>query len=243
MHHFFLPPAAIQEEQVTFPSEIGHQIRRVLRLRDNERVMVLDNTGMQYTVQITLGEVVTGSIVSKQASGNEPLTQVWPYLSLSQREKFEWVLQKGTELGAAGFVPVISSRSLMQDVAAVEKKRERWEAILKEAAEQSGRGKIPILAPVMRYPQALKHCLNQCDLRLIPAVNEGEQNLKTITANSQAVSIGVFIGPEGGFSPQEVQAACDIGCAAVTLGRRVLRMETAALAALTMILYSRGDFD
>lgn len=243
MHHFFLSPAAIKGDQIIFPAEVGHQIRRVLRLQENDLVMVLDNTGMQYTVQLNQGDVVTGSIVSKQSSITEPSTRVWLYLSLSQREKFEWVLQKGTELGAAGFIPVISSRSLMQDVSAVEKKRERWESILKEAAEQSGRGKIPVLAAVMRYPQAMKHCLNQCDLRLIPAVTEGEQNLKASIENLQAASIGVFIGPEGGFSPQEVQTACEIGFVPVTLGRRVLRMETAALAALTMILYSRGDLD
>ncbi|MEM5775801.1 MAG: RsmE family RNA methyltransferase, partial [Anaerolineaceae bacterium] len=148
-HRFFILPNQIGKMGVLFPEETARQIRQVLRLRPGETVTVLDGQGMEYAVQL---ETVSNEKVWVRLQGQipvegEPALQVWLYLSLTQREKFEWALQKCTEVGVSRFIPVISSRTLARDKEQALQKTDRWVRILKEAAEQSGRGLIPVIAP------------------------------------------------------------------------------------------------
>ena len=243
MHHFFLDPSCIQENLVYFPFAIAKQIRRVLRMREDEMVMVLDNAGNQYLSRLVFGPdiEVTGHIESVQPAHSEPVVDCWIYLSLSQREKMEWVLQKGTELGMTGMVPVISQRSLVQDARVTEKKRKRWERILKEAAEQCHRGRIPELGEALNFRKALLDAKERADVVLIASVEEGVQSLRSILQSGAKNKYAVFIGPEGGFSPEESGAALAMGCIPVSMGDRVLRMETAAITAVALIQYELGS--
>ncbi|NJN53352.1 MAG: 16S rRNA (uracil(1498)-N(3))-methyltransferase [Anaerolineae bacterium] len=145
MHHFFIPPKNITERQVILTGEQARQVAQVLRMRVGEQVMVLDNTGWQYEVRLTAvsREQVNADIIEKRLAEGEPAMHITLYMALLKREKFEWVLQKGTEVGVSRFVPVITQRTLAQDTEIKAGKQERWQKILIEAAEQSRRGRIP----------------------------------------------------------------------------------------------------
>jgi 16S rRNA (uracil1498-N3)-methyltransferase len=239
MHRFFVPPASIQSGQVVFPSETAHQINRVLRLHPGQRLIVLDNLGNEYTIELDEAgqNAASGKIIQKSPAQGEPLCHLALYLCLAQREKFEWMLQKCTETGASTFIPVISSRSLVQDLAETHKKALRWEKIIQEAAEQSGRGLIPTLKPAISLAQAVRQGLGK---RIILWEQERatslRQSLSDLLADSPA-EIALLVGPEGGFSGEEVQLAVQTGWQPVSLGRRILRMETAAVVATALVIY------
>ncbi|MCD4752316.1 MAG: 16S rRNA (uracil(1498)-N(3))-methyltransferase [Anaerolineaceae bacterium] len=242
MHHFFLEPSCIQGKLIYFPYAVSKQIRRVLRLKEDGLVMVLDDAGKQYLSRLEFGPdmKVIGHVESVEPARGEPEVECWIYLSLSQREKMEWVLQKGTELGMTGMVPVISQRSLVQDARVTEKKRERWERILKEAAEQCHRGRIPELGKTLPFNQALIDANERADVVLIASVVEGVQSFRSVLQAGCGKRYAVFIGPEGGFFSEEVEAASAMGCIPVSMGDRVLRMETAAITAVALIQYELG---
>ncbi len=245
MQRFFLPAALLQQPEVTFPEDTARQVRSVLRLRPGQQVIALDNAGWQYALELSeVGQQVRARVVERRPAPGEPAAQVMLYLGLTGREKFEWVLQKAAELGAAGIVPVITSRALVQDARNVEKKAERWQRILKEAAEQSGRGRIPSLSAALKLPEALQAAREAGGLALIPW--EGESSLSLRAALRQAGSprdVALFIGPEGGFAEAEIAQARAAGAQPVTLGPRILRMETAALAAVALVLYELGEME
>ena len=157
MHRFFVSPDQIGQRFVRFDDDQAHQMRRVLRLRPGDRVLALDGLGNQY--EVTLEEVsharVTGSASAAAAATGEPSARLTLYQSILRREKFEWVLQKGTEIGIAAFIPVITRRSLVRDAEDVRpEKLDRWRRIIKEAAEQSGRGRLPALHPPISFSEA-----------------------------------------------------------------------------------------
>ncbi len=252
MHRFFLSPPSIQSGSISFPPDLAHQIASVLRLHPGESVMVLDGRGHEYEVELTLVErgQASGRVLSQRATASEPPIRLTLYLALSRREKFEWMLQKCTEVGASAFVPVITSRTLVQDERDPAKKLERWERILREAAEQSHRGRIPELHPPLRFEAALQAAARH-PLRLIPW--EGEQSVTLRQAlrsyphplregpgvgpGQEIGTAAVFIGPEGGFSEDEILLARQSGFQPITLGPRILRMETAAVVAAALLIY------
>jgi 16S rRNA (uracil1498-N3)-methyltransferase len=239
VHRFFVPPASIQSGQVVFPPDTAHQIASVLRLHAGQRLCVLDNLGNEYTVELAEAnqKAATAKIIEQKPAQAEPFFHLALYLCLAQREKFEWMLQKCTETGAATFIPVISSRSLVQDVAETNKKTARWEKIIQEAAEQSGRGHIPGLKPAVSFAQAARQGQGK---RIILWEQEHSttlhQALAGVTANN-STEISLLVGPEGGFSGEEVQFAQQAGWQPVSLGPRILRMETAAIVATALVLY------
>jgi 16S rRNA (uracil1498-N3)-methyltransferase len=239
MHRFFVSPTCVTKASVYFPMDVCHQIANVLHLRSGQRVMVLDNTGMEHEVELEIvaPRSTEGRILASHPAEGEPGLSIQLYLGLTQREKFEWILQKCTEIGVTEFVPVISSRSLVQSADDVRSKQERWQRILQEAAEQSGRGRIPNLAAALRWEEALA----QFQASGIPGVVawEGEKAMRMapgLAAHKNTARLAVFIGPEGGYSESEIGQAQAAGLTPVTLGKRILRMETAAVVATTLIL-------
>lgn len=240
MHRFFLPPSAFQADSVVFPSETARQISRVLRLQPGQEVVTLDGSGMEFTTRLeeVSPEVASGTVTARVVCSAEPELDLFVYLGLTQREKMEWILQKCTEVGAVSLVPVITSRSLAQDPAEVEHKRQRWENILREAAEQCGRGRIPTLKPCLRFPQALAQAGQHENAMFCW---EGEHALALSKAVTGRKNIAVFIGPEGGFSAEEAAAAQAAGWQPVTMGKRILRMETAAVVACALVLEKVGE--
>ncbi len=246
MHRFFIPTDWIHPLHVSFKGETARQIIRVLRLTTGDLVTVLDGSGSEHIVRLLQieHEQVEGEIITTQPASGEPHTVISLYVSMTQRVKFEWILQKGTELGVSTFIPVITSRSLVREASGDTNKVARWERILREAAEQSGRGKVPQLLPILPLSQALIDGKKWNTLCLIPWEKEAKGDLKDSMSNldrGKQVSIAVLIGPEGGFTDDEASQAIKTGWIPISLGMRILRMETAALVAAALVFYELDD--
>lgn len=247
MHRFFVDPGFIDGDAVRLGGDLRHQVKDVLRLARGERFVVLDNTGWEYEVLLSdiTKDAVTGEVVRKSLSPAEPKTNIRLYQGLLKGDKFELVLQKGTELGVSSFVPVVFERSVAS-AGVSPAKMERWKRIVSEAAEQSSRGKLPELLPVMPFAGA---CRSAPGFRLLPWEEEALVSLRQALDSQMSKggyspqNISVFIGSEGGITPAEVELAVIQGVVPVTLGPRILRAETAALAVVTAVLFHLGDME
>lgn len=244
MHRFFVLPTTINGDHAHIKGETAHQIARVLRMQPGDRITLLNGQGFEYIVTLlNVGkDDVTGRVESSAEGKSEPRHRITLYLSLlNKADKFEWALQKCTELGASAFVPVRSTRSISDTPGSA--KIERWQRIIQEAAEQSGRSSLPALDETLTLQDAFKAEANKP--AIIPALEAHTTLRKTISDLKHAgqANISIFIGPEGGFTPEELQEATSAKVQPVTLGPRILRAETAAVAALTMTLYELGEMD
>lgn len=265
-HHnrFFVPATAIKGNLATLSGAVVHQIKNVLRLRPGDRLTLLDNSGWRYDVEITDldHDLLLGAVHGKALVTTEPRTKVTIYQGLLRGQQFEFVLQKATEVGVSVIVPTICQRCLVANLSdAGARKLSRWERIIAEAAEQSGRGKIPALRPALLFQQA---CEQVRGLSLLPWEDEDsvslrealrrEANLLALKSTNggyepsarelgphRPFSVNLFIGPEGGFTPEELAMARGYGITTVTLGPRLLRAETAALVAASLVLHELGD--
>jgi 16S rRNA (uracil1498-N3)-methyltransferase len=212
-----------------------------------DTVLVLDGAGWEYVTTIErLGrEEAIGRIeVRRQATG-EPRPRVVLYQALLRREKFEIVLQKATEVGVAGFVPVRTARSLIPRAEQVDARRqERWRRIVREAAEQSGRGLLPEVHAAVDFAAAVRSAVADGPTILL---FEGQGCLALRQALRQMPpvvdSIALFVGPEGGFADEEVVLAVERGIALVGLGPRILRSETAGIVGPALLLYELGAME
>jgi 16S rRNA (uracil1498-N3)-methyltransferase len=247
MNRFFLSEDRIKGKNVRFPPEITHQLLHVLRLEGGDEVQVLDNQGQAHFVRLEIGpeaKKVLGKVLKTQPATGEPAAKVALCFGLSNRDKVELILQKATEVGVSAFYPFISSRTLVQTTTLSEKRRERWERIIREAAEQSGRGRLPKLYP----PMDLLGCLGEVKStyhRLLVAWEGADAHEKAGLSSVLADKVGflaLFVGPEGGFSYEEVQALSKSGCKVISMGERILRMETAAIVLPALVLHIMGDF-
>ena len=241
MQRFFVPPDWIGPDTVSLRGVPAHQIRVVLRMRAGARVIVLDGAGWAYEVALTEvgAREVRGVIVEKRPAGGEPRAQVAVYLSLLKKDRFEWALQKCTEIGATRFVPIHCARTVIPLASVSAKKLARWRRILTEAAEQCGRGRVPELDAPRAFADALAD-VPRYDRALLPWVGERTRALgEALVVGTGAVAL--FVGPEGGFTPQEVATAQEAGALGVSLGPRVLRAETAAVVGVTLTLAALGE--
>lgn len=251
MHRFFVPPTAIQGDRVTLTGPVVHQLTHVLRLSRGQRIVALDDCGREYTVELQRleRERVEGQIVERSEAQGEPRTRLTLYQAVLKGERFEWVLQKGTELGIAAFVPLLCARNVVRNPEILRRKRTRWETIVREAAEQARRGRLPRLAAPLPFAEACPQAQAAGGLSLLAWEEETATNLKaTLQAEPSNVqlptsNIQLFIGPEGGFTLDEVALAQAQGILPVTLGRRILRAETAGLVAAAIIFYELNDLN
>lgn len=242
MNRFFVQPQDIKGKQVRFPPDLSHQIIHVLRLKDGDLVAVLDNSGSVYRTELDIdpaAKTVQGRIMDSSTAKGEPAVQIELCVGLSNRDKVEWVLQKGTEVGVSVFRPFVSSRTLVQSRELKPKRRDRWENIIREAAEQSGRGKLPRL----EAPVPLKDLMDEekpgetLSLLAWEEADPETSDLSEVLGKFSGRHIRLFVGPEGGFSEEEVQAARNGGCQVISLGARILRMETAAILFPGLVLH------
>jgi len=244
MHRFFVTEKDIRGQQVILAGKLVHQIRNVLRLGPGDHIIVLDNTGYEYTVVLTRisQREAVGVVLSKQLSQAEPHTQVTLYQALTSREKFEWVLQKCTEVGVTSFVPVITERSIVRRPDAdTAHKLSRWRCIITEAAEQSGRGLIPQIKSPVSFSDAVSGLVG-FDRCLIGSPQAAAGLREILRAGpAKPIAVALLIGPEGGFTDEEAAVAESYGATAFNLGNRILRTETAAVVAASLILYELGD--
>jgi 16S rRNA (uracil1498-N3)-methyltransferase len=234
-HRFWVATEQLDGEVVRFSDAQAHQLRSVLRLRAGAEVLVFDGYS-RIDRRVALTNLSQGRVVGEEAQTPEPRTRLNVYPALLQRDKFELVLQKLTEVGVSGVTPVVTERSLVRE-APDERRYARWRGILREAAEQSGRGVVPELLPARPLADALSG-LAGC--AVFSYEGERESALRDALGGRPA-RVALFVGPEGGYSADEVAGARRAGARVVTLGPRVLRAETAALVASALVLYELGD--
>ncbi len=256
MHRFFVPPASLESDPVVIGGQQAHRIGRVLRLERGDRVLLLDNSGWAYEVELTgfAPDQVEGHVVHKSLATGEPRAKITLYQALLRGHGFELVLEKGTEVGIVEFVPLLCERCIVGSLMGVEEHRyQRWERIVRGAAEQARRGRLPRLAPVTMWPLALQRA-RRADLCFLPWEEATKPSLREVLEQHQAAgesggkhgrpySISLFVGPEGGLTPEEVHLARTADIQPITLGPRILRAESAGLVAASAILYALGDLE
>lgn len=238
MQHFFVTPENITGNEIIFPPEISRQVTQVLRYQSGEKVVVRDGTGRECLVALIIsGKNVSGKVISFEVKDREPVIYLHLYFALSQRERVEMILQKCTEVGVSEFTPFITSRTLVQEKSKADEKHSRWQAIIREAAEQSERNVLPALSPALLLSETISKP-DTGELRILAWEREEHQTIRGALKNSPNQKVSLMIGPEGGFSEEEFDLIEKSGWQPVTLGRRVLRMETAAIVACTLALDS-----
>jgi 16S rRNA (uracil1498-N3)-methyltransferase len=247
MNRFFVSKDNFRGDKVLLGKDHAHQIRSVLRMSAGDHIIILDNQGCEYDVVLTSvrHDEVIGEVAQKRQAAGEPSVQITLFQSILTRDKFEFVLQKGTEVGVSCFVPVITARSLVRETTIKPEKLDRWQRIITEAAEQSHRGRIPELLSPVSFEKAIQE-LSSFEKCLIAWPAEGSSPIRVAlhpTDKNISKTIALLIGPEGGFTEQEVVAAKENGAIPITLGPRILRTETAAIVAATLILYELGQME
>ncbi len=243
MARFFVSPDALCGDYIVLEGENASHAK-VLRLRLGEQVTVCDGQGKEClcTVSDVSPDVVSLVVSDRQISASEPAVKVSVYMAFSKGDKFEHVIQKATELGAYEIICFPSARCVSKpDDKSLQKKLERWQKIAFSAAEQSGRGYIPQVLALSSYKQALERA-SKADLAILFYENEQARTLKMALQEKVYQSVSLLTGPEGGLEPAEVNQAIDAGLRVCTLGKRILRCETAPLCALSAVMYDSGEF-
>ena len=241
MHHFFVTPEQVKENQILVQGSDVNHIKNVLRMKVGEELHISDGNNKKYLCEIETMSAEEVKVLIKEVlvSDTELPSKIYLFQGLPKSDKMELIIQKAVELGAYEIIPVATKRAVVKlDDKKAGKKVERWNSIAEGGAKQSGRNVVPKVANVMSFKEALRYaeCL---DVVLIPyELAEGmEETREIISAIQPGQSIGVFIGPEGGFETSEVEQALAMGAKAVTLGKRILRTETAGLTTLSILMY------
>ena len=241
MHRFFAEPGQIGEKEIVITGADVNHIRNVLRMRADEEVLIADGQGAEYRCKLTeLGENEVRAQILWKLDGNAELASaITLFQGLPKSDKMDLIVQKCVELGVNRIVPVSTKRAVVKLDAKKEQTRlKRWNTISESAAKQSGRGVIPEVSGVMSFGKALEEA-KKLDVLLIP-YERAEHMAETRRVMGEirpGQSVGIFIGPEGGFEESEVEEAVAAGAQAITLGKRILRTETAGLAVMAMLSY------
>ncbi len=230
-----------ENPQTILITEDAHHIQHVLRMHVGEELTVCDGQGMDSHAQIQefTENGVLCKVLSQEPSAAEPQIHVTLFQGLPKSDKMEWILQKGTELGISAFVPVAMQRSIAKyDSRKDAKKLDRWQKIAESAAKQSGRGRIPAVKETISLQKAADS-VRDYDIFLVPYEMGLDHSLKACLQKLDKMpkTAAVLIGPEGGIDAAEVQMLEAAGARIVGLGPRILRTETAGIAAATMLLY------
>ena len=242
MHHFFVNPEQVEDGLIRITGSDVNHIKNVLRIRQGAEMLVSDGTGRDYLCQAEeiAGLEVTVRILETEEEGRELPSRIWLFQGLPKSDKMEFIIQKAVELGAAGIVHVSTRNTVVKlDPKKEEAKVKRWQAIAESAAKQSKRSLVPRVSGIMTLKEAFDYVESQgFSVRLIPYEHEaGMDGTKTeLDAAGPGQDIAVFIGPEGGFDEREIELALSKGVRPISLGRRILRTETAGLALLSVLM-------
>ena len=241
MYQFFVEDEQIANDLVIIEGSDVNHIRNVLRMKCGEKVRISSTSGRNFfgTIDRIAENVVEVCITEETALDTELPCRICLFQGLPKSDKMELIVQKAVELGVYEIVPVATKRAVVKlDAKKEEKKRLRWQSIAESAAKQAGRALIPQVAPCMNFDKALRMC-NGLDAALIPYEKaEGMQHARDqVRALHGKHSIGIFIGPEGGFEESEIEAARGAGAVPITLGHRILRTETAGLTMLSILMF------
>lgn len=242
MHRFYVPSEQVSSDRIHILGSDAAQIMTVLRMKPGENIEIFDSLGNIYLSRIkeTGKEKVSCIVIEKKREDIESKIDATLAQCLPKGKKMDLIIQKATELGVNSIIPVMSERSVPKIEEKAERKIDHWQKIAKEAAEQSGRSIIPRISPLSRFDDIIKSAKSY-ELALIPWESEQKNSLKTILKGIQANLLTgkllILIGPEGGFSVPEVNKAVRSGFKSITLGKRILRTETAAIALLAQVFY------
>lgn len=244
MPRFFLPSETPVGESLVLTGEPAAHAR-VLRLRPGDSVVVCDGQDTDYPCEVveSTPEQLVLKVLEHRPSDTEPKLRVSVYMAYAKADKFEHVIQKATELGAAELVAFPSSRCVSRpDDKSLRKKLERWQKIAASAAEQSGRGCIPVVRTVPSLKAAVAEASGK-EFSALLYENEQKTTFRSRIGDGGFSTAAIMTGPEGGFEPSEVQEAAEAGMFVCTLGPRILRCETAPLCALTALMFACGELD
>ena len=239
MHHFFVTPQQISGEKIRIEGGDVNHMKNVLRMKLHEKVEISDGHSKKYLCEVEAYEEKTAilTILEEMEADTEPASKLYLFQGLPKSDKMELIVQKAVELGVYQIVPVAMKRSVVRldDKKAV-KKVDRWNSIAESAAKQAGRSRIPEVTMPLPYKEALKMAA-ELDVTLLPYELAGgmEATREVIRQIKSGQSVGIFIGPEGGFSDGEVKLAMKSGVKPVTLGKRILRTETAGMFVMAAV--------
>ena len=243
MTRFFMPQELMQQESIMLTGENAAHAK-VLRLKIGENVLLCDGDGNECLCEISAIDAGTFflTVIQRGSSLAEPSVKVSVYMALPKADKLEHVIQKATELGAYEIITFPTARCVSRpDEKSLHKKLERWQKIAVSAAEQSGRGRIPEVILLNSYSEALKRAA-MSDISVVFYENEQATTLQQVLSSAQFHSVSILSGPEGGFEEEEICVAEKNGLKICTLGKRILRCETAPLCGLSAIMYHAGEF-
>lgn len=245
MPKFFVKSSNIGENKIIIDDENVNHMKNVLRLQVGDEIIINDRQGHDYKCIINAIESskIIADINSVADSSSEPSTHVTLFQSLIKGEKMEWVIQKAVEIGVTKIVPLCTARCVVKldSPKKMASKIERWNKIAESAAKQSGRGIVPEVSYPMYFDEAIEYASQNGLFSMIPYEKEHERGIRGVLQSTKSQSFGLFIGPEGGFTEEEVEKAIQTNIHAVSLGNRILRSETASLATLTNIMYETGE--
>ena len=242
MYRFFVEPSQVEETVIRICGSDVNHIKNVLRMRPGEEVAVSNGIdGKEYRCGILALEedCVRLELRFIKEDGVELPAKIYLFQGLPKADKMELIIQKAVELGAFQVIPVSMKRCVVKlDEKKADAKIKRWQGIAEAAAKQSKRGVIPTVAPVMSYVQAVKTA-SEMDLKLVPyELAEGMPQTKQLIESARpGQQIAIFIGPEGGFDESEIVLAQENGISPITLGKRILRTETAGMAVLSVLMF------
>lgn len=232
-----------QSDCITLTGDDAHHISRVLRMKSGENLIICDGMGTDYSCVLTDTEGGNAhcQIQERVPSRGEPEADVTLFMALPKGDKMDFIVQKAVELGASTIVPYAASRCVSRpDGKALAKKIERWRKIAREAAQQCGRGRVPAVMECIDFSSVVERAA-QTEMPLFFYEMEQETSVRMALCAHTFASAAIVIGPEGGFAEEEAQMARQHGLTSVSLGPRILRCETAPLAALTAVLYESGN--
>lgn len=247
MAKFFVDEEDIGNERVFLRGNNANHIVNVLRLKIDDEIEVCSGDGLDYLCKIDdiaeTNKQVTATIIDCFDNITEPNIKITLYQGLPKAEKMELIIQKCVELGINEIIPVSTDRSIVKLSGKEDKKISRWNKISETASKQSKRGKIPNIGKPLNFKEAIEHSKVN-DKNIIPYEKEKENSLKKICEDfrEDTKSIGIFIGPEGGFSDKEIELAKNSNIIPITLGKRILRTETAGFITTAILLYELENF-
>lgn len=242
MYHFFVSPDQIGEKEIVIEGPDVNHIKNVLRMKPGEQVRLCTGLDkLDYRCELTelSDETVRARILWVEENGVELPSRLYLFQGLPKSDKMELIIQKAVELGVYEIIPVATKRAVVKlDARKEEAKRKRWNAISESAAKQSKRMIIPAVSRVMSFGEALEYA-RDLDVKLIPyeLAQDMDRTRETLARIQPGQSVGIFIGPEGGFEEAEVEMALQQGAQAITLGRRILRTETAGMCVLSALMF------
>ena len=243
MYRFFVEKEQIdrEEKKVCIKGTDVNHIKNVLRMRAGEKILISTGEDLEYTcgiVEMTQEEILA-EIIEIQEADRELSSKIYLFQGLPKSDKMELIIQKAVELGVFQIIPVETKRCVVKlDEKKEASKRKRWQGIAESAAKQSKRMVIPEIHSVMKFSQAIEYA-GQLDIRLIPyeLAENMDHTRKMLEKIQPGQSIGIFIGPEGGFTQEEIETALEHQVEPITLGKRILRTETAGMTILSILMY------